>query len=318
MRIATFLALLLVVATIAFADTYPDWDYHICTNETVEADRSLLVQVAQNATVNKDSGWDSVRVMLAKYTNYSDTVLGPVCTLIDCIPIDAPAFSVVIPANAGPSGTFYSLSWELYSSKDIDIPIQYNHNMSTLGYSRGWNYGFTLSNANGSFHPFEGNPRPTDYHHPWLTRLSRTPCEAYACVRVCIDQYYADSSETRTDYMYIQDCVQECANVEARRNNCPNAGGFTHVPELDTSFVPDSCARWHPKAFPAAAASASAASAAVASASSAAEASSKVSSSASSSTAGTSGTTMLKAEAILLAILLAAAAAVLTLPHSLV
>lgn len=312
MRLANLVTLLSAAATSARAEVFPQWDYHMCTTESVEADRPLLVKVVQNATVNVDSGWDSVRVMLAKHANYSGAVSGPVCTLIDCMPMDASDFTVIIPASVGPSGSFYDLSWELYYSKDIDIPTQYNHNMSTLGYTNGWN-GFTLYNANGTFYPFESSPRRREYNSAWPWGLAIVPCEAYACARVCIDRYYADLSETLADYTQTEDCIKECPNIDDRRNNCPNAGGSTHVPEVDASSVPNGCVKRYPEAFPAAAASASAASVAAASASSATETPSIPSSSSSSSTGGMSRTIMLKAEVLLLSKMFAVATAVLIL-----
>jgi hypothetical protein len=105
--------------------------------------------------------------------------LNPVCYLANQTAIDVTSLEVTIPATVGPEASNYTLSVVEYNT-DPNSDVT----MSGFAYSDE----FSLVGATGSFSDYE-----TDPSGPWaLGPEDSIPCEAYDCVRTCMQKYYPE------------------------------------------------------------------------------------------------------------------------------
>ncbi|ETS87439.1 hypothetical protein PFICI_01267 [Pestalotiopsis fici W106-1] len=313
------IALLGALASRSAADTLddPSSPYRTCSPRVATADTPFLVKGINYTRYYDDLGggysypdsrWNSVAVWLAIVSNRvcpddetGCNVSGPVCKLIDCMPLSQDAsrainggrtivtdYVLTVPGGAGPDGAYYDLASSLYDrhdgSKDLTKSswrtINYADNSSGLQYDNGWR-GFNMTgmqlpegtNKDG-FYPYEVSD--SNVWPGW--DLHDVPCQSFVCARKCINDAW---SGTAVDFDAAEACINQCEGVDDVVNYCTDVGGealdivpedlgFDSQRELD-AYVPDGCVVYASEAFPAQYASYSAS---VASASSAALASS--------------------------------------------
>lgn len=298
----------------------PIGPFRTCSPRVAAANKPFLVKAINytryhddlgGGTFDPDPRWDSAAVWLAVVSNracpddddsFGCNVSGPVCKLIDCMPLSQDASAATngggtiltdlvatVPAGAGPDGAYYDLATSLYArhdgSKDLTRSswrtVNYADNSSSLQYDNNW-IGFNVTGMQpypagtdrDGFFPYELSDS-----NVWPGfDLHEVPCRAYACARRCVNDAW---SGTAVDYDAAETCIDGCDGVDDVVNYCPDVGGdalvvapadlgFDSQDELD-AYVPDGCVVYESAAFPSQYASYSAS---VASASSAALASS--------------------------------------------
>ncbi|KAK6196605.1 hypothetical protein LQW54_011391 [Pestalotiopsis sp. IQ-011] len=272
--------------------------YRYCSQQVVTADTPFLVKGINYTHYHDDLGdgqfdpdprWDSIAVWLAAKSNRvcddeDDSfcvVSGPVCKLIDCMPLNQDAahatnhggtvltdFVVTVPGGAGPDGSWYDLASEHFSrhdttrdlTKSVWRQIRYADNSSGLNYDNNYE-GFNMTgmqllegSQDDGFFPYETS---TEDLWPGFD-LREVPCSAYACARGCMNAAW-DGASVDTDA--AEACIDQCAGVDDVVNYCPDVGGealeivpedlgFGSQDDLD-SYVPDGCLKWEGPAWPA-------------------------------------------------------------------
>ncbi|KAK7960794.1 hypothetical protein PG988_012008 [Apiospora saccharicola] len=302
--------------------------FRSCSPLSVKADTPFLVKAINytqysdtlgGGKFDPDTNWNSLQVELARGSgSISDPLgcsfaknkakctvtTGPVCVLIDCVPLAQDAAHATnggktvitdfvipggIPAEAGPSGSWYDLASTQFDRYETGFKATlanltasvwrktlYGSNQSSLQYDNNWR-GFNLTDistadakdtADGSgFYPFElqGDPWPG-------FELHTVPCAAYPCARKCAHAAFGTKFQddyTTADIAKATACINKCEGVDKVVNYCPDVdGGKSQVITakelgLDSqaaldAYVPDGCARSEGAAFPQAAASYSA------------------------------------------------------------
>ncbi|KAK8076623.1 hypothetical protein PG994_003895 [Apiospora phragmitis] len=316
-------AALLLLASRAAADCCtlddPIGSFRTCSPLAAKADAPFLVKAINytryrdtlgGGTFDADPRWGSLQVMLARASGgpsdrlgcsaardpaKCDVTLGPVCVLIDCVPLDRDLghatnggktqitdFVVApgVPAGAGPDGPWYDLASTEFDrhatgytatlanlSASVWRKTLYGGNQSSLQYDNNWT-GFNLTgmlsmndgtNGGGEdsgFYPFELQGQP------WPSfDLRHVPCAAYPCARRCAHAAFGskfESDYTASDLANAKACIDQCKGIDNIVNYCPDELGLDSQAALD-AYVPDGCARYEGAAFAAAAASYSAA-----------------------------------------------------------
>lgn len=321
---ATFFTVLLLgtFAPLVTADCCtvddPIADFRQCSSQVVQADKQFLVKAINYTRYHDDLGggrfdpnpaWNSIAVWLARDSNRqcepgdsSCNVSGPVCKLIDCLPLCQTSdcaslgggvvitnFTTSIPSGVGPDGHYYDLatmrfdrfnttkiltesSWRQDSYQDSSSSLQYDNNY--IGFNMTDMTPQDGTDASG-FYPFELND---DFGHSWPTfELREVPCRAYACARKCVNVAVGNTPASQASKSAIQQaksCIDQCEGVDDIVNYCPDLGGTkqTITPQqigLNSqaafdSYIPDGCVVAESAAFPAAYASYSSSTASVA------------------------------------------------------
>ncbi|KAK8123653.1 hypothetical protein PG999_003571 [Apiospora kogelbergensis] len=260
----------------------PPSAFRTCSPLTVKADTPFLVKAVNytryhdtlgSGTFDPDTRWNSLQVQLArgagvkplgcsaaKNTSKCEVTTGPVCVLIDCIPLGQDPGHLTndgataitdfvipggVPGGAGPDGPWYDLGIVEFNRRETGFKAtlanlsvsswrkkeHYQVNQSSLRYDNGWR-GFNVTGMafdttgtmdDSGFYPFElqGDAWPG-----W--GLAHVPCAAYPCARRCAHEALGTKFEedyTRADYAKAQACIDQCEGVDNVVNFCPDAYG---------------------------------------------------------------------------------------------
>ncbi|KAK8091917.1 hypothetical protein PG997_002278 [Apiospora hydei] len=285
---APFLAAASLLVTRAAADCCtlddPIGPFRTCSPLATKAETPFLVKAVNytqyrdtlgGGTFDPNPRWNSLQVMLARASGGPSGPLGcsaakdpskctvtsgPVCVLIDCVPLTQDAAHATnggktqitdlviapgVPAGAGPDGPWYDLASTEFDrhatghaatlanlSASAWRKTLYGGNQSSLQYDNNWT-GFNLtgmtsapdgtSGGDSGFYPFElqGQPWP-DFD------LRKVPCGAYPCARRCAHEAFGakfESDYTPADLAKARACIDQCEGVDAVVNYCPDVYG---------------------------------------------------------------------------------------------
>ncbi|KAK8015503.1 hypothetical protein PG991_008391 [Apiospora marii] len=263
----------------------PIGPFRMCSPQSVKAETPFLVKAINytryhdtlgGGTFDPDARWNSLQVELARASGgYGDALgcsaaenpakcsvtSGPVCVLIDCLPLNRDAARATnggktqitdfvvpggIPAGAGPSGAWYDLASTRFDRYETGFKATlanltasswrktlYGSNQSSLQYDNNWQ-GFNLTDmlptadlegtVDGTgFYPFElqGDPWPG-------FQLHTVPCAAYPCARKCAHAAFGtkyESDYTAADRAKATACIDQCPGIDTVVNYCPDVDG---------------------------------------------------------------------------------------------
>ncbi|RFU35721.1 hypothetical protein B7463_g571, partial [Scytalidium lignicola] len=140
-----------------------------------------------------DAGFDSYRVYLA--TTPPGWGTGPVCYLVNSTTIDTTTLTITIPADVGPSGSFYSIS-----------TMEFNQDPYKDGPS-GFEYSGTFDLEGG-----KGEWSSSELAGFGLGDMDSVPCTAYNCIRQC-NNGIDPTSDDKAIYKKVYECMLNCPGV---------------------------------------------------------------------------------------------------------
>lgn len=266
----------------------PIGSFRSCSPLSAKADTPFLVKAINytqyhdtlgGGTFDPDTRWNSLQVELARTSGKYGELLGcsaaknpakcsvtggPVCVLIDCLPLNQDAAHATnggktqitdlvvaggIPAGAGPSGAWYDLASTRFDRHETGFkatlanltvsgwrkPEQYFSNQSSLQYDNNWS-GFNLTGMSTADTADTAGTVDGSGFYPFELQgdswpgfqLHIVPCAAYPCARKCAHAAFGAKFEedyTAADRAKATACIDKCEGIDTVVNYCPDVDG---------------------------------------------------------------------------------------------
>ncbi|EGY22104.1 hypothetical protein VD0002_g3337 [Verticillium dahliae] len=164
---------------------------------TVEAGKEVEVSIVNDLEDSDsfDAGFEKFRVYLA--TTPPGWGTGPACYLVNATAIDETSVKVTIPPSVVPHGSDVMISvMEFNEDPSLDGPSGFQYSNE-----------FTLNGGKGEW----SKPELEGFN---IGDSDTIPCEAYACARDCMVQFYPDNKEDESAYKKTYECTAECPGVD--------------------------------------------------------------------------------------------------------
>ncbi|KAL9943297.1 hypothetical protein D7B24_004179 [Verticillium nonalfalfae] len=164
---------------------------------TVEAGKEVEVSIVNDLADSDsfDAGFEKFRVYLA--TTPPGWGTGPACYLVNATAIDETSVKVTIPPSVVPDGSDVMISvMEFNEDPSLDGPSGFQYSNE-----------FTLNGGEGEW----SKPELEGFN---IGDSDTIPCEAYACARDCMVQFYPDNKEDESAYKKTYECTAECPGVD--------------------------------------------------------------------------------------------------------